>query len=229
MPTAKQVKNDGIVQIKLKLLSCLLKYSYLAKLISNANRKAKVPEAPDEAKRLVGLKAYKIPPTRQAAQVIGISTPIPPNILFLRQSGDARQCLAFEEFEASSAAGGDVGDAGGEAGFMNCGDRVSATVRTMCPLRLGPNRYRCCLIEADQHLGGKDVRLVEAARGEVDDEPHLFAVQTVEPFHEVVNAGSAGQIFKDRGDRHPSAAEYPGTAELSGDAFDCGALRPIES
>ncbi len=34
--------------------------------------------------------------------------------------------FAFEEFEAGSAAGGDVGDVAGDAGLLDCGDGVSA-------------------------------------------------------------------------------------------------------
>ena len=46
--------------------------------------------------------------------------------LLIRQRFDAGEFLAFEEFEAGAAAGGDVGDLVGYAGLVDGGDRVAA-------------------------------------------------------------------------------------------------------
>jgi hypothetical protein len=42
--------------------------------------------------------------------------------LVVSQSGYAGEGFAFEEFEAGSSAGGDVGDAIGDAGLLDGGD-----------------------------------------------------------------------------------------------------------
>jgi len=67
----------------------------------------------------------------------------------------------------------------------------------------------------------------ETASSKIQDRCDLFSRQ-VEPFHNVFYAGSCFEIFEDRSDRHARATEDPGTAHLSGYAFDRGALGPIE-
>src|SRR6516164_6935440 len=68
---------------------------------------------------------------------------------------------------------------------------------------------------------------VKAAGGKLDNSFNLLAVQPLKPFHDAVDVGSGFQIFKDAGDRHPGTAD-PGTAYLSWNAFDRGALGPIQ-
>ncbi len=65
---------------------------------------------------------------------------------------------------------------------------------------------------------------VEAAGGKFDDGFDLFAVQTVEPFHNLDNVGAGFQIFKDDGDGHARALKDPGAAYFSRDAFHRRAL-----
>ena len=46
--------------------------------------------------------------------------------LLVGERGDAGEGFAFEELERGAAAGGDVGDAVGDAGLLDCGDGVAA-------------------------------------------------------------------------------------------------------
>src|SRR5882757_7580667 len=49
------------------------------------------------------------------------------NLLLIGQCRHTRQGFAFEEFEAGSSAGGDVGDLRGDAGLMDGGYGVSSS------------------------------------------------------------------------------------------------------
>ena len=79
-----------------------------------------------------------------------------------------------------------------------CADGVACKIRT--------DRYRRCLIENDKHLRDASGRFIETADGELDYCLDLFAVQTVEPFHDVVDIGSGFDIFENCGDRHTGSA-----------------------
>src|SRR5260370_42280507 len=69
--------------------------------------------------------------------------------------------------------------------------------------------------------------LIQTTSGKFDNGLNLVAIQPFEPIHNVIDVGDRFQIFKDDGDRHAGSAKYPGSAYLSRDAFDCGALRTI--
>src|SRR5579862_210218 len=95
------------------------------------------------------------------------------------------------------------------------------------------NRNRRCLIEKNPHLLRNLRRvsgwLIETAGGEFDHRLHLFPVQPIEPFHNVVDIGPGFQIFEDSGHRHPGTLQNPCPAHFARDAFDGGTRQPTES
>jgi hypothetical protein len=56
---------------------------------------------------------------------------------------------------------------------------------------------------------------VKTARRELDNGLDLFAVESVEPFHDVVDAGTGLDILENRRHGHARSAQYPGTAHLA--------------
>ena len=81
------------------------------------------------------------------------------------------------------------------------------------------------VVKENEHLAVG--RSFETACSKIQNRCDLFSRQ-VEPFHNVFYAGSCFEILEHRRDRHARATEDPGTAYLSGYAFDGGALGPIE-
>src|SRR5579862_4433202 len=116
--------------------------------------------------------------------------------------------------------------------FLNLSQPCWAAVRTVW-LERRTDRNRRCLIEKNPHLLRNLRRvsgwLIETAGGEFDHRLHLFPVQPIEPFHNVVDIGPGFQIFEDSGHRHPGTLQNPCPAHFARDAFDGGTLRPIES
>src|SRR5205814_8221116 len=105
-----------------------------------------------------------------------------------------------------------------------CHPRCQAA-STVCPLRNG--RIGTGVIgRRGPALAGNRRRWsdVKAAGGKLDDGFDLFAVQTFEPLHNVVNVGAGFQIFKDDGNGHARPLEHPRAAYLSRDAFHRRAL-----
>jgi len=96
--------------------------------------------------------------------------------------------------------------------------------------RRAAKTHRRALVEENQHSAANRRRRsrVKAAGGKFDSRLNLLAIQPLKPFHDVLDIGSGFQIFEDDGDRHAGTTEYPGAAYLSWDAFDHGALGPIE-
>src|SRR5581483_4943341 len=87
-----------------------------------------------------------------------------------------------------------------------------------------PERHGRCLIEQDQHLRGIFRASVEAAGRKFDHRLDLFALQTVEPFQDVVDIGARLEVLEDSRNRHPGALQNPCAADFAGNAFDRGAL-----
>ena len=88
-----------------------------------------------------------------------------------------------------------------------------------------PERSWRAVVKDNEHLSAS--RSFKTACSKIQDCCDLFPRQ-VEPFHNVLDAGSCFEIFEDRSDRHARATEDPSTAHLSGYAFDRGAFGPIE-
>src|SRR5258707_7987679 len=88
-----------------------------------------------------------------------------------------------------------------------------------------PERSWRAVVKENEHLSVS--RSFKTACSKIQDCCDLFPCQ-VEPFHNVLDAGSCFEIFEDRSDRHARATEDPSTAHLSGYAFDRRAFGPIE-
>jgi hypothetical protein len=57
--------------------------------------------------------------------------------------------------------------------------------------------------------------------GEVEDGAYLFARESVEHLHDLVNGEAVFQILEDRGDRYARSAKNPCATDFSGYAFYC--------
>jgi hypothetical protein len=57
--------------------------------------------------------------------------------------------------------------------------------------------------------------------GEVEDGSYLFAGESVEHLHDLVNGEAVFQILKDRSDRYTRSPENPRATDFSGHAFYC--------
>jgi len=77
------------------------------------------------------------------------------------------------------------------------------------------------VVKKNEHLAWDGS--LEAARGKIEDCCDLFPCQ-VEPLHDLLNGGTCFEILEDDGGGHASAAEDPGAAYFSRDAFNRGAL-----
>src|SRR5580693_46917 len=89
-----------------------------------------------------------------------------------------------------------------------CPDGVVFEIRT--------DRHRRSLIEKNpRRLWRVSGRFIETAGGKLNNRLDLFAVQPVEPFHNVVDIGPRFQIFEDGGDRHPCTLQNPCAAHLA--------------
>src|ERR1035438_8789947 len=71
-------------------------------------------------------------------------------------------------------------------------------------------------------------RRVEAAGSKFKDRLNLLPRDIV-LLHDLLDARTHLEVFKDRGDRHTGIAKNPRTAPPTRYAFDGGALRPIKS
>lgn len=80
------------------------------------------------------------------------------------------------------------------------------------------------LIEQYAHSG----RGKRAACGMIEHRTNLFKADTRKPIDELRHQRSVFKILKKRGDRHASAAEYPGSADALRVAFNHGARGPID-
>src|ERR1022692_757219 len=96
--------------------------------------------------------------------------------------------------------------------FLSLSRPSCAAVRTAWP-----SRYRWIGRRVNGHF-------VETARGKLDNRLDLFAVQPVEPLHDVVYIGPGFQILEDGGFRDPRVFQNPSAANLAGDALHGGAL-----
>lgn len=56
----------------------------------------------------------------------------------------------------------------------------------------------------------------------------LFRGDAGEPLHELVDARTVLKILEQRGDRHTSTTEHPGSTDPFGVPFDGGASRPVD-
>src|SRR6266403_5049073 len=102
--------------------------------------------------------------------------------------------------------------------FVSLSQPCCAAVRSVeFEIRAGWNRRS--LIENDPHLRHVCGRLIETADGELDNRLDLFAIEPVEPFHDVVYIGPSFQIFEDGGYWHPRTLQNPCAAHLAGDTF----------
>jgi hypothetical protein len=120
-----------------------------------------------------------------------------------------------------------------EAGLFRCDQQIAIAkhipaLLSRCAdcvaLKVWTDRDWRCLIEENEHLGCVCGGSIETAHGEFDDCFDLLAVESVEPFHDVVDIGACFDVLEDRGDRHTGALEDPRAAKFAGDALYCGAL-----
>jgi hypothetical protein len=68
---------------------------------------------------------------------------------------------------------------------------------------------------------------IEAARGEVDYGFYLLA-RNVILFDDFVDSHTIFQVFENQLDGHAAVPKNPSAAQLAGDTFNAGTLRPIE-
>jgi len=88
----------------------------------------------------------------------------------------------------------------------------------------GSNGKWNSLIEENEHSGRTVRRLFEAACSELDHCLDLPAIEAVEPFHDLVDAGSGGDVLEDGGKGHAGSLEHPCAAHFAGNAFNGFAL-----
>jgi len=113
-----------------------------------------------------------------------------------------------------------------ESGLLRCCEQIAVSEFAPALLRRGAkamaleirtDRHRRCLIEKDPHpLRSVHGVFFETAGGELDYRFDLFAVEAIEPFHNVVDIGSGFQVFKDGGYGHSRTFQNPGAAYFAG-------------
>src|SRR5271166_2190526 len=82
------------------------------------------------------------------------------------------------------------------------------------------------LAQKDRHLSGANC--IQASSGKVDHGFHLFPSHVI-LLDDFVDGHAVFQIFENEFDGHAAVPENPRAADFAGNAFDAGALRPIES
>ena len=94
------------------------------------------------------------------------------------------------------------------------------------PVKGSPERNGRTLIEQDPHIASR--RNSKALTRVLEDGINLVAGYPWEPRQEIRNRCAAFEILEERAHRNARGPKQPFSADLSGDAFDGGALVPIE-